>query len=173
MSHRIAEEQEPQRAYGDLRRIAAALMRGERVDHTLEPTALAHEAWVRLLQSRNSDELSPGAFLGLAARTMRRILTEHARRKRAAKRGGDSDRTTLSGLSSPPRPRGLALDVDAALEELEGIDAELVRLVELRLFFDCTVEETARALGVSTRTVKRRWRFARAWLKQRLDAEER
>lgn len=151
--------------------MAGSMMGGERRGHTLQPTALAHEVWLRLLPSRNAGRLDRAALLGLAAQAMRRTLTEHARRRGAEKRGGRARRTTLSGLdsgSNGAEPQDLALDLELALVELEGFDPELVRLVELRFYGGRSTEEVAELLGTSARTVKRRWRFARAWLQQRL-----
>ena len=108
--------------YLELRRMAEGLMAGERGGHTLEPTALANEVWLRLRASRNASELERGAFLGLAAQAMRRILTEHARRRATAKRGGAARRTTLDGKAAAPEPVDFALDLDAALTELERLD---------------------------------------------------
>jgi len=158
--------------YRELRRMADGMMAGERDGHTLEPTALAHEVWLRLLKSRNAGELEHGAFLGLAAQAMRRILTEHARRRSTEKRGGDARRTTLDGKAVTTRPQDFALDLDAALGALERIDAELVRIVELRFYGGHSVEEVAQALETSPRTIKRRWRFARAWLQEHLQENE-
>lgn len=157
--------------YDELRRMADGLMAGERAAHTLEPTALAHEVWLRLRQSRNAEGLERGAFLGLAAQAMRRILVEHARRRAAAKRGAGSRRTTLDGRAAEREPEDLALDLDLALEELELVDPELARVAELRFCGGFATEDVAAALGLSPRTVKRRWRFARAWLARRLSEE--
>ena len=143
-------------------------MAGERGGHTLEPNALANEVWLRMRASRNAGELERGAFLGLAAQAMRRILTEHARRRAAAKRGGDARRTTLDGKAQATETSDFVLDLEAALATLEGIDPELARIVELRFHAGLSVEDAAEALGISARTVKRRWRFARAWLNQRM-----
>ncbi|MBK8178403.1 MAG: sigma-70 family RNA polymerase sigma factor [Planctomycetes bacterium] len=159
--------------YLELRRMAEGLMSGERGGHTLEPTALANEVWLRLRASRNAGELERGAFLGLAAQAMRRILTEHARRRATAKRGGAARRTTLNGKAAEPQPVDFALDLDAALTELEGLDPDLARVVELRWYAAGSTEEIAETLGLSPRTVKRRWRFARAWLQQRMQEDER
>lgn len=157
--------------YLELRRMAEGLMSGERGGHTLEPTALANEVWLRLRASRNAGELERGAFLGLAAQAMRRILTEHARRRATAKRGGAARRTTLNGKAAEPQPVDFALDLDAALTELEGLDPDLARVVELRWYAAGSTEEIAETLGLSPRTVKRRWRFARAWLQQRMQED--
>lgn len=154
--------------YQELRRLADAVMGRERAGHTLEPTALVNEVWLRLLASRNSSSLDRSAFVGLASQAMRSILTEHARRHGAAKRGGDRRRTTLTGKTADADPLDFAIDMGEALAALEQIDADLMRVVELRFYGGCTVEEIAGALGLSERTVKRRWRFACAWLKQRM-----
>ncbi len=153
--------------YRELRRLADVVMAGERGAHTLQPTALAHEVWLRLVNSRNADALDRAAFLRLAAQAMRRILIDHARRAHAAKRGGRARRTTLEGKAVHD-PSDFALDLDAALTALDRLDPALASLVELRYFGGLSTEELAAALGVSARTVKRRWRFARAWLQQRM-----
>jgi RNA polymerase sigma factor (TIGR02999 family) len=150
--------------YAELRRAAASLASGEREGRTLEPTALVHEAWLRLSSSRNAASLERAEFLGLAVQTMRRILIDGARARAAAKRGGGARRTTLSGVAGvQDRDEGL-LVLDEALAALTREDAELARVVELRFVAGCTTEEIAELLGTSPRTVKRRWRFARAWL---------
>jgi RNA polymerase sigma factor (TIGR02999 family) len=157
--------------YRELRRLADGLLSGERNGHTLEPTALAHEVWLRLRASRNASELGQRELVGLAAQAMRRILVEHARRRGARKRGGDARRTTLDGKALAPEPADFVLDLEEALAALQEIDPELARVVELRFHAGLSVEETAEALDTSTRTVKRRWRFARAWLQQRIRGE--
>ena len=157
--------------YAEIRRMAAAMMAGERDGHTLEPTALTHEVWLRLRNSRNAGELDRGAFLGVAAQAMRRTLTDHARRGAAGKRGGGRRRTTLARELLAPAPQDFALELDAALEALQAIDPELVRLVELRYYGGASIEEIAAGLEISERTVKRRWRFARAWLQQHMSEE--
>lgn len=162
--------------YGELRRVAQALLAGERDGHTLDPTSLAHELWLRLRASRNAGALGEGEFLGLAAQAMRRILVEHARRRSARKRGGDARRTTLEGKSLDElaaEPADFVLELEAALSDLQTLDAELARVVELRFHAGLGVDEIATALGISPRTVKRRWRFARAWLQQRMREENR
>lgn len=175
--------------YRELRRMANALLTTERDGHTLEPTALAHEVWIRLSKSRNAGSLEHGAFLRVAAQAMRRILTEHARRRSTQKRGGSERRTTLSGQevsgqevsgqvisgqiisgqAISPEPQDFALDLDDALDALKAYDPELVEVVLLRFYAGCEVEEVATALAISPRTVKRRWRFARAWLQQYME----
>lgn len=158
--------------YLELRRMAEGVMAGERRAHTLQPTALVAEAWLRLRASRNAEELDRGAFLGLAAQAMRRILTEHARERAAKKRGGEARRTTLEGKLVVPEPADFVLDLDLALIELERLDPELARVVELRWYASGSTEEIAAALGISPRTVKRRWRFARAWLLEKMAENE-
>ena len=158
--------------YAELRRIADSLMAKERCDHTLEPTALAHEVWLRLSKSRNADGLAQGEFLGLAAQAMRRILTEHARKRATEKRGGGVRRTTLAGVASAREPQDFAIDLNAALTDLESVDADLARMVELRFYGGCSIEDLASTLCVSQRTVKRHWRLARAWLQQHMQKEE-
>ena len=156
--------------YAELRRLAAQYLSRERSGHTLQPTALVHEAYVRLVDQRVPWE-SRAHFFGVAAQMMRRVLVDHARSRRAEKRGGDSDRVTLSaaeGLAKTPEIDLVALD--AALEKLAALDPRQARIVELRYFGGLTNEETAEALGVSVATVKREWALARAWLKGKLSA---
>lgn len=163
--------------YDELRSLAAALMNGERAGHTLAPTALVHETWLRLRASRNAGTLAHGEFLGLASQAMRRILTEHARRRSAARRGGAAGRTSLDDAPEPADPGAdpdaeagaTVVALDGALAALERMDPELARLVELRFFAGCSADETATALGLSASTAKRRWRFAKAWLQARIE----
>ncbi len=158
--------------YKELHEMAAALMSGEREGHTLAATALTHEVWLRLLRSHNADSLDHGAFLGLAAQAMRRILIDHARRRASAKRGGEAQRTTLSNKLVSKPPEAFIMELDSALEALQHADPELARLVELRFYGDASVEEIAVLLGLSARSVKRRWRFARAWLQHYIKENE-
>lgn len=155
--------------YDELHDIAAALMQGERPSHTLDPTELVHETWLRLCKSRNAASLERGEFLGLAAQAMRRILTDHARGRSRLRRGGGWQRAPLTGLAFEPETGNRLMDLEALLGELAEEDEQLVRIVELRFFAGASVEETAQALGLSPRTVKRRWRFGRAWLHRRLE----
>lgn len=163
--------------YGELRRIAANQMRRERADHTLGPTALVHELYVRLVDQRRTSWQNRAHFFGLAAHLMRRILVDHARAQQAEKRGGLVTRVSLDvalgdGRLQPEAP-GVAADVlaiDEALERLAAIDADQARLVELRFFAGLSTEETAHVLHRSPRTVKREWRLARAWLYRELGA---
>jgi len=161
----------PSELYASLRAVAAALLRRERPDHTLQPTALVHEAFLRLRssatlpESMSSDE---SAFRGLAATTMRRILVDHARRHRADKRGGGRVRVELPEASiDGPQPLEL-LALDEALEELAKHDPRKARVVELRFFGGLTGEEAGRLLGVSRTTIESDWFMARAWLRRRL-----
>ena len=160
--------------YGELRALAADFLRRERSDHTLQPTALVHEAWMRLSVQDESRWGSRAHFFALAAQAMRRVLIDHARRKRADKRGGGARRITLARDVTPP---GDSSDVDLlalddALDRLAELDARQARVVELRYFAGLTVDEVAEALGVSPRTVAGEWRLARAWLSQRLAGQE-
>jgi RNA polymerase sigma factor (TIGR02999 family) len=157
--------------HAELRRVAARQLRRERRGHTLQPTALAHEAYLRLAGAEGLDCGSRGHFFALAARVMRQVLVDHARRRRAAKRGG-----FRVGLSDVELPAAGArdvdvLDVEQALAELARLDAEQARVVELRYFGGLTAEETAEVMGVSVRTIKREWQTARAWLQRRLRTE--
>jgi RNA polymerase sigma factor (TIGR02999 family) len=157
--------------YGELRRQAARLLRRERRDHTLQPTALVHETYLRLVEQRAADWKNRTQFFAVAARAMRRILVDHARRHGARKRGGSWDRITLEESrrawpASEPDVDVLALE--DALDELAALDPPKVRLVELRFFAGLNLEETASVLGVSESTVSREWRMTRAWLFRRL-----
>jgi RNA polymerase sigma factor (TIGR02999 family) len=156
--------------YGDLRRQAARLLRGERRDHTLEPSALVHETYLRLVEQRAADWRCRAQFFGVAAQAMRRILVDHARRHGARKRGGSWDRITLDETRRAwPAERDVdVLALEDALGELSALDPDKVRLVELRFFAGLSLEETAEVLGVSPSTVGREWRLARAWLLRRL-----
>jgi RNA polymerase sigma factor (TIGR02999 family) len=156
--------------YDELRRLAAHYLKGERPDHTLQPTALVHEAYLRLVGQSNVWQ-SRAHFFGIAARTMRRILVEHARRRNADKRGGGTVRVGpgIEGSAASPEPDPEILALDEALTRLEGLDPQQARIVELRFFGGLSVEETAEVAEVSTATVKRKWRTARAWLRQELD----
>jgi RNA polymerase sigma factor (TIGR02999 family) len=158
--------------YDDLRRRAAAYLRRERGGHTLQPTALVHEAYLRLLEQDRVVWQNRAHFLAIAASMMRRVLVDHGRRQKARKRGGSGTRVTLDEGFSPVAPRGLdLLALDEALVELAALDEQQARIVELRAFGGLSVEETAEAIGISPATVKRHWAFALAWLQRRLRAE--
>jgi RNA polymerase sigma factor (TIGR02999 family) len=156
--------------YEELHRLAAGLMRGQRPDHTLQPTALLHEAYLKLVDedARGSFE-SRNHFLAVAVKAMRNVLVDHARRRGAGKRGGERERVTLSQAAeefSGIVPDVLALD--EALSRLSAMDEALGRVVELRFFGGLSVEETAAVLGVSEPTIVRNWRVARMWLEREL-----
>jgi RNA polymerase sigma factor (TIGR02999 family) len=158
--------------YGELREIAARQLRRERDGHTLQPTALVHEAYVRLIDQRRVDWHGRAHFFGVAARVMRRVLVDHARRHAAHKRGGGitavAIEEVLETVAAPDIP---VLALDQALARLEQLDSALSQIVEMRAFGGLTIEETAHVLNVSPSTVKREWRAAKAWLTRQLDAE--
>ncbi len=162
--------------YDRLRELADRLLAGERIDHTLQATALVHEAWVRLAGSENeADWHDAEHFFATAARALRRVLVDHARGKGRAKRGGGWGRVPLDpdagAMGGATNDDSLDLDplvLDRALEELEAESPRQARLVELRWFSGLSVEATAKVLGVSEGTIARDWRFARAWLARRL-----
>jgi RNA polymerase sigma factor (TIGR02999 family) len=156
--------------YDELRRIAHAHMRRERPGQTLQATALVHEAWARLMGSRELAVQNRAHFLGIAANAMRQILVERARARRAAKRGGDPARVTLDEALLPGVGRPIDVEaVDEALTRLAAAQPELARLVELRFFGGLTIEETAAEMGASPATIKRRWTLAKAWLLRELE----
>ena len=169
--------------YDELRRIAARYMSRERPGQTLQATALVNEAFVRLSAERPREFQNRTHFLAIAALSMRQILVQRARARRAAKRGGAPQRITLddghldpsrvpAGAAPPAEPPPGDVDIlalDEALTRLTALDPELARIVELRYFGGLTVEETAEATGTSPATVKRHWALARAWLKQALE----
>ncbi|HXU46697.1 MAG TPA: ECF-type sigma factor [Thermoanaerobaculia bacterium] len=166
--------------YDELRRIAARHLRGERVEHTLEPTALVHEAYLRLAELRAIHWQSRSHFFAMAGRMMRRVLVDHARRLGRDKRGGGAVRVALEGAEAengfgPGRGVGYELDLlalDAALERLTAFDPESTTVIELHFFSGLTFAETAEALGLSTATVVRRFRAAKAWLFRELAGAE-
>jgi RNA polymerase sigma factor (TIGR02999 family) len=158
--------------YDELRRIARRQMSRERQGHTLQPTALANEAWVRLMGSRHLDVQNRSHFMGLAANAMRQILVERARAHHAAKRGGAAQRVTLDERMLPGVGRPIEVEaLDEALTRLEADNPDLARIVELRFFGGLTVEEVARQLGSSPATVKRRWTLAKAWLVREIEGK--
>jgi RNA polymerase sigma factor (TIGR02999 family) len=159
------------RVYDELRRIAARYLRAERADHTLEPTALVHEAYLRLVRQREVGRHGRAHFLALASRTMRRVLVDHARHHLAAKRGAGEKLPIISSLDlAIERPPELVA-LDDALDRLAELDPEKARLVELRFFGGLTLDETADALGCGPATVSRQWRTARAWLYRQLSED--
>jgi RNA polymerase sigma-70 factor (ECF subfamily) len=151
--------------YSELRRQAARYMRRERRCHTLQPSGLVNEAYMRLAASPDLDWHDRDHFFAIAARIMRRVLVDHARRRRAAKRAGCH--VTFDDADAPAAPPDL-LDLENALESLAALDPRQARVVELRFFGGLDVEKTAAVMGLSARTVKREWQTARAWLQHRL-----
>jgi RNA polymerase sigma factor (TIGR02999 family) len=153
--------------YAELRRLAASYLRRERPDHTLQPTALVHEAFIRLVDQRQIDWSNRAQFMGLAAVMMRRILVNHARDRVAGKRGGGVERVPLTLAADGI---GVAevnlLDLHEALDRLGEADRRKAQIVELKFFGGLTTDEIAATLGISTATVERDWKFARAWLQQ-------
>ncbi|MEQ8762876.1 MAG: ECF-type sigma factor [Planctomycetota bacterium] len=157
------------RLYDELHRVAERQLRGERADHTLQPTALVHEAWLRLARLEDLEWKDEEQFLAAAAGTIRRVLIDHARAHRTAKRGGAWQRLTLSGLPGLEDEDHLDLvALDEALQRLAQLDETLHRLVELRFFGGLSIEQTARNLGLGVTTVKEKWAFAKAWLRREL-----
>lgn len=158
--------------YDEMRRLAAGYIQSERPGHTLQPTALAHEAYLRLLDQRQVSWQNRPHFMGLAAQAMRRILTDHARKRHAMKRGGDAVHVALQEAdvaADTADPMGVsAEDLDAALHRLGALDERQVKVVELRFFAGLSIEEAAEVLAVSPATVKRDWTLARAWLHREL-----
>jgi len=158
--------------YDDLRRLAAGYMGREMPGHSLQPTALVHEAYVRLVDQRRVQWRNRAHFFGVAASMMRRILVDYARKRRADKRGGAAERVTLtSDIAAAPEPNDLdVLTLHESLERLAAFDPQQERIVELRYFGGLTIEETAEVVGVSTATVTREWTIAKAWLRADMSA---
>ena len=155
--------------YDELRRQAAHYLRQERPGHTLQTTALIHEAYVRLVDQRNVQWQNRAHFFGIAAQMMRRILVDHARTKKRAKRGGSDIKVSLNDAAIAVKGQDLdVVAVDEALSRLAKIDEQQSRVVELRFFSGLTVEETAEVMGISPATVKRDWSMAKAWLHREL-----
>jgi RNA polymerase sigma factor (TIGR02999 family) len=154
---------------GELRQLAAAYLRRERPDHTLQPTALVNEAYLRLVGQRQGRWQGRHHFYGIAARLMRQILVEHARRHGAEKRGGGRVAVSLAHADELAGSQEVdILDVHEALERLAAFDPQQARVVELRFFGGLSIEEAAEALGVGHATVEREWALARAWLRREL-----
>jgi len=155
--------------YQELRRVARVRLRAEAPGHILQTTALVHEAYLRLVQVDRMSVGDRAHLLSLAARLMRQVLVDFARKRLAVKRGGDAIVVSLSDVSAPAAAPAIdVLALDEALGELTGLDARLARVVELKFFAGLSISETAEALGVSTATVERDWTVARAWLYERL-----
>ena len=153
--------------YAELRRIAKIRLSAERAGHTLQPTALVHEAWVRLMQQHGATWQNRSQFFAIAAQAMRRILVDHARRRHSNKRNGGEAPVTLDAVEdivATPVPDEEMLALDAALEQLSSFDRRQANVVELRFFGGLSIEETAKVMDLSATTVKREWTTARAWL---------
>ena len=159
--------------YDELHRQAEAYMRRERPGHTIQATALVHEAYLRLMKEPNTRWQNRAHFCAIAAHSMRQILVERARARRRLKRAGDQQRITLSDAIPAAAPdEGLDVELlDGSLTRLAELDPELARLVELRFFGGLSIEETSEVLGVSPATMKRHWATARAWLKREMRGE--
>jgi RNA polymerase sigma factor (TIGR02999 family) len=159
--------------YGELRRLANFYLSRERPGHTLQPTALVHEAYLRLVDQQNVDWKNRAQFFGLAAEMMRRILTNHARDRSAGKRGGKPERISLSRIHPSTRSKEIELiALDEALNQLSAMDARKSRIVELKFFSGLTLEEIAEVLQISISTVQRDWTIARAWLLRWIKGKE-
>lgn len=151
--------------YDELRRMASRYLQRERPSHTLQATALVHEAYLRLVDQKNVQWQNRSHFFGVAAQQMRRILVDYARAHDATKRGGPLPKKSLDNALAIAKGRtGNLMELDEALTRLALIDAQQVRIIELRFFAGLTVEETAEVLGISPATVKREWTTAKAWL---------
>ena len=157
--------------YEELRRLAAAALRRERTDHTLQPTALVHEAFLRLAETPGASWENRAHFVAIAARVMRRVLVDHARGRNALKRGNGELRVPIDDVDVPAVGQDVDLvALDDALARLALLDERQARIVELRFFGGLSVPETAALIGASERTVKRDWQVARAWLTRELSS---
>ncbi|HLH52742.1 MAG TPA: sigma-70 family RNA polymerase sigma factor [Verrucomicrobiae bacterium] len=158
--------------YNELRRLARRHLRGERPDHTLQSAALVNEAYLRLIQRQQPQWENRAHFFGVAAQVMRHILVDHARNRRAAKRGAGAPRLELTPDIALPREREIdVVALDDALNQLAALDSQQSRVVELRFFGGLSIEETALVLGISPATVKREWATARAWLHREIKSK--
>ena len=169
-----ARERVVELVYQELRRRAAAQLRRERPGHTLQPTALVHEAYLRLVDQREPDWKNRAQFLAVASQMMRRILIDRARTRKRAKRHGDRQQVSLDQVDLATQPLQIdVLDLDIALTKLEALDPRKGRIVELRFFGGLSLEEASHVLDVSLATVERDWQGARAWLFKTLTASPR
>jgi RNA polymerase sigma-70 factor, ECF subfamily len=160
--------------YQEMRKLAAGYLQNQRADHTLQPTALVHEAYLKLIDASQVNWQDRAHFFAVAAQTMRNILVDHARAVAADKRGGGAQKIELDEAAGFSRKQDVDLiDLDEALRELARQDERQSRIIELRFFGGLTVEETAEVLKISPATVKREWSMARAWLFRRMKTPER
>ncbi len=168
--NRAALDEMMPEVYAELRRLAEGYMQHERPRHTLQPTALVNEAYLRLIGQESVDWHNRAQLLGVAARMMRRVLLDHAAGHNAAKRPGLLARAEIdeAQAASMPKPVDI-LDLDIALNELSALDPQLSTLVELRFFGGLTIDEAAEVLGASAATIEREWAAARLWLRRRLN----
>jgi len=167
----LASEQLFSIVYSELRRLAASYMRRERAGHTLQATALVHEAYMQLVDQTRVNWQSRAHFFGVAAQLMRRILVDYARSAHAAKRGGEAPKLSLEEAIGLTDKKEVAFDeIDEALTRLAKLDPTQSRIVELRFFGGLTVDEAAEVLGISPSTIEREWRMAKAWLHKQLCA---
>ncbi len=151
--------------YGELRRQARGYLRNERSGHTLQPTALVHEVYLRLVDQSQVKWQNRAHFFGVAARAMREILVDHARKRQARKRGGPDSLISIDDVNPAAAPRNIdLLDLDRTLKRLATLDERQARLVELRVFGGLTIDEAAEVLEISPATVSREWRHAETWL---------
>src|SRR4051794_40172132 len=158
-----------ERVQGELRKLAAGYLRHERRGQTLQPTAVVNEAYMRLLPQRRVSWANRAHFFGIAAKMMRRVLVDHARRRPAAKRGaGPAEPVSISGVATPPREADVVdvLALHTALSDLTELDPRQARIVEMRFFAGLTVDEVAEVLDISPATVKREWATAKLWLRR-------
>jgi RNA polymerase sigma-70 factor (ECF subfamily) len=159
--------------YDRLRSLAAATLQSEQVGHTLQPTALVHEAWIKLAASENLDQAGRNTFMAAAAKTMRRVLIDHARIKKAQKRGGGEMKVELTDAESPAPSTEVDIEaLDVALDEFAAKYPRQHRVVEMKYFANLTVKQIAEILGLGERSVANDWVFASAWLRSRLDKSQ-
>ena len=171
--NRAALDEMMPEVYSELRRLAEGYMQRERPQHTLQPTALVNEAYLRLIGQETVDWSNRAQLLGVAARMMRRVLLDHAAGHNAAKRPGLLAQTQLGEAHAVALPKPVDIvDVDLALNELQVLDPQLAALVELRFFGGLTIDEAAEVLGASPATVEREWAAARLWLRRRLNRDQ-
>lgn len=159
--------------YIELRKLAGSYLKRERSNHTLQPTALVHEAYIRLVDWQNTNWQNRTHFFAVAAQIMRNILVDHARKKKAEIHGGNLQKLALDEAISFSQMKEVDLvDLDDALQSLAKLDERQAKIVELRFFGGLTLEETAHTLGISVKTISREWNFTKAWLYRRLNNDQ-